>query len=261
MNSIPKSKSNNKICFVSTLFGDTAKTLKKLEPFGKIFEKNEDCDYLFFTDIPMDDIPPTSWDIINLNLESFGDMNTIKVSRIFKFQLHKVFEQMERNYDIVYYCDSFLYPTFQNDWSKLFDNHNNELPIIQYRHGSNPELPPSECTIMFDANLNINNGKEKRSVVMKTLEYLQKLDESVDFNQKFEYCENTAIGFKISDKNVQKWLDDFWKIYTEIPTYRDQWAWNFMYLSRKIRPIIINKFRQRFKGEKTIVRKITDYYS
>ena len=246
MNTIPKSKSNNKICFVSTLFGTTQ------TPFATIFAKNEDCDYLLFTVIPKDNIPPTSWDIINVNLESFGEMHKVKVSRIFKFQLHKVFEQMERNYDIVYYCDSFLHPTVQNDWSKLFDNHNDELPIIQYRHGGN--------SIMFDVNENIRQKKEKQDVLMETVEYLQKLDESVDLNQQFPYCENTAIGFKISDKNVQKWLDDFWKIYTEIPTYRDQFTWNYMYLTRKTQPIIMNKFRQRFKGKKTIYRKIKDYY-
>lgn len=254
MDTIPKSKSNNKICFVSTLFGDTAKTLKKLEPFGKIFEKNEDCDYLFFTDIPKDDIPPTSWDIINVKLESFGRMHKVKVSRIFKFQLHKVFEQMGRNYDIVYYCDSFLYPTFQNDWNKLFDNYNVELPIIQYRH-------PLENSINAECNLNLKVNKEKKAPLMETLKYLQKLDESVDLNQKFAYCENTTIGFKISDKNVQKFLDDFWKIYTEIPSFRDQPPWNYMYLSRNMQPIINNKFRERFKGKKNVCRNVTDYYS
>lgn len=254
MDTIPKSKSNNKICFVSTLFGSSGKTLKKLEPFGKNFEKNEDCDYLFFTDIPMDDIPPTSWDIINLNLESFGEMHKVKVSRIFKFQLHKVFEQMERNYDIVYYCDSFLYPRFQNDWNKLFDNHNDELPIIQYRH-------PETNSINSEFKLVLKWNKEKKTTLLETLKYLEKLDESIDLNQKFPFCENTAIGFKISDKNVQKFLDDFWKIYTEIPSYRDQIPWNYMYLSRKMQPIINNKFRERFKGTKTVLRNVTDYNS
>ena len=60
---------------------------------------------------------------------------------------------------------------------------------------------------------------------------------------------------------MQKFLDDFWKIYTEIPSFRDQPPWNYMYLSRKMQPIINNKFRERFKGKKNVCRNVTDYYS
>ena len=252
----------NKICFVSTLFGSPG-SLKKLEPFGKIFEKNAGCDYLFFTDVPKDEIPPTSWEIINVNLESFGEMNKVKVSRIFKFQLHKIFDQMDRDYDIVYYCDSFLFPTIQNDWHELFDKDKNideepnipknKIDIIQYRHPGN--------NIMYDVESNISNKKEKKEVIMESVEYLKSLNKSVDLNKCFPYCENTVMAFKISDKKVRNFLDEFWKIYVEIPTYRDQFAWNYMYLRSRIRPIIYKKFRNRFQGKKTIIRHIEEYYS
>ena len=73
--------------------------------------------YYLFTNLKKEECPNTSWDIITINLNEFEqNLDVIKISRYYKFMIHKQLNKMNKDYDIIFYCDSHLSPINYIDW-------------------------------------------------------------------------------------------------------------------------------------------------
>ena len=123
---------NMKICFTTALFGDP-KTLDKPAKF----ERNPNYDYFLFTDIDEEHFD-TSWDVINIkdNPNISNLTSNVRKSRYPKFMSWELLESLEKNYDVVFYCDAYLIPNSRENWKKLAMEIKNEkeFPFTQTRH-------------------------------------------------------------------------------------------------------------------------------
>ena len=119
-----------KICFVTTYIGPL-----HLADISDNFERVDDCDYLLFTNLTDVKIK-NGWDVITIDLEEFHYLNSaVKISRYFKFMLHEYLKKIGREYDFVFYCDSYKYPKHTINWKKgcsVLETH--ATGIMQYRH-------------------------------------------------------------------------------------------------------------------------------
>ena len=122
---------NNKICFVSTYIGNI-----DLLDISNEFKINKKYDYYFFTNLKKHNIPNNSWKHVRININDFSNYkNNVFISRYYKFMLHEVFNKLNKDYDFVFYCDSFLSPKYDKNWDQIVnDCLNTNFPIIQYNH-------------------------------------------------------------------------------------------------------------------------------
>lgn len=240
-----------KVCFVSTYIG-------KLEnrEISKNFRKNDEFDYIFFTNLRKEDFGESSWEIITVDLGDFPDLNFVKISRYFKFMSFRyIREKLGRDYDFIFYCDCYLYPDSSVDWNKLVENTKNaELGLIQYIH-------PSKKCVRKELDGILMRKKETEENIKKTETYLSAISKRINICEKGLFFENTVIGFNIKSDEVIEFLNEFWKCYVDCPTYRDQPLWNFL-LKKTGKKIYVreeNQFRKYFLGEKKLERRVHHY--
>ena len=244
------------IYFISTYIGP----IKDLD-ISDNFEKIQDANYFFFTNIDNKLIKNSSWNIITVNedyinnLISVLDNNIVKISRAFKFYVfHYMNEIMKINMlnKTVFYCDSYLYPKSDASWIYISNKlKRKDLGIIQYIHYR------ANGGINADLYCIVKGKKDSIENINKTKEFLKKINKNIDLDTK-QYYENTVIGFYFNEKVINL-CKKFWKFYIDCPTYRDQPLWNFMFLLIKKKPIENKNFKNFFDGKKKIERNI-DYY-
>ena len=238
-----------KICFITTYIGP-----KNLLDISDNFPKNNNYDYLCFTNLNKNDINNKSWEIIQINLQDFNTVkNNIKISRYFKFYVIDYLIKINRKYDYIFYCDSYLYPNIDINWKNICNQiKNSDFKIVQYLH------PAKNISINIDFGKIIANKKETIENIEKTKLFLKNIDSNIDLNTKL-YYENTVFGYDPNDKDVINFMKEFWNYYQKCPTYRDQPLWNFLYLKIKKNPCLDNLFRKNFLGTKKIERRLKEY--
>ena len=103
-----------KICFVTTYIGP-----KDLADISDNFERVADCDYLLFTNL--NDLKlEMGWEVIPIDLNEFPYLNSVvKISRYFKFMVHEYIKKIGREYDFVFYCDSYRFPIQNINWKPI----------------------------------------------------------------------------------------------------------------------------------------------
>lgn len=240
-----------KICFVTTYIGE----VDKLD-ISNTFETNNKYDYYFFTNLKKHQIPNKSWKHIRINMNDFKDFrNNVFISRYYKFMLHEVLKQFNKDYDFVIYCDAFLSPKIDKDWNEIVNNClESDFPIMQYNHFYSKSIIDEMFAIIKcekDTVKNIENLKK----------YMEKIQPKININFN-QFYENTVLGYSLKNKKVTDFLNCFWKYYNiiENPSYRDQCLWNFVYLKYKYKAYIVKNFKQSyFNGKIKIRRKIKDY--
>ena len=238
-----------KICFITTYIGP-----KNLLDISDNFSKNNNYDYLCFTNLNKNEINNKSWEIIQINLQDFNSTkNNIKISRYFKFYAIDYLVKINRKYDYIFYCDSYLYPNMDINWLTICNQiKNSNFKIIQYLHRA------KNMSINSDFGKIIGNKKETIENIEKTKLFLNNIDLNIDLNSKI-YYENTVFGYDPNDKDIINFMKEFWNYYQECPTYRDQPLWNFLYLKNKKNPCLDNLFRKNFLGTKKIERRLKEY--
>lgn len=242
---------SRKICFVSTYIG-------KIEnkEISNNFEKNEECDYLFFTNLTKEDFGESCWEIITVDLNEFSELNNVKISRYFKFMSFKyIREKLGRDYDYIFYCDCYLYPESKIDWIDLSNEMESaELEIMQYIH-------PSKGCIKEEMDAILLRSKETKQNIKNTIKYLGQINKRINLSENGLLFENTVIGFCIKSEKVTTFLSEYWKYYKDCPTYRDQPLWNFMIKNsgKKICVKKGNNFRNFFLGKKSFERRLNHY--
>ena len=238
------------LCFVTTYIGPP-----HLSDISNNFKKVDGCDYLIFTNLNKDQVKD-GWDVITIDLEEFNYLKSaVKISRYFKFMLHEYMKKIGRDYDFVFYCDSYKYPDDKVNWKQICDNlESSETGIIQYNH---------RC---FGPDISLNKEmdqisrcrKDTKANMQQTRIYLKNINGSVDMNKK-QYYENSIIGFHFKNEYAINQCNDFWKYYVDCPTYRDQPLWNFLYLQNNKKPCTQNKLESRFHSSPCKSRSVNEY--
>ena len=237
-----------KICFITTYIGP-----KNLLDISDNFSKNNNYDYICFTNLNKDVINNKSWEIIQINLQDFDIKNNIKISRYFKFYAINYLVKINRKYDYIFYCDSYLYPNIDIDWISICNQiKNSNFKIIQYLHRA------KNMSINSDFGKILANKKETNENIEKTKLFLKNIDLNIDLNTRL-YFENTVFGYDPNDKDIINFMKEFWEYYKICPTYRDQPLWNFLYLKNNKRPFIDKLTREKFLGRKKIERRLKEY--
>jgi hypothetical protein len=239
-----------KICFVTTYIGP-----RHLADISDNFERVDGCDYLLFTNLT--DVKITNgWDVIIIDLEEFAYLNSaIKISRYFKFMLHEYFKKIGRDYDFVFYCDSYKYPKHTINWKKgcnVLETH--DTGIMQYRHTCLGDT----MSVSREIDCIVTAQKETGENMQKTRKYLKSIDNSVDIN-KNQYFENSIIGFHLKNEYAISQCNEFWKYYVNSPTYRDQPLWNFLYLKNNKIPYVENKLAELYVSKNRRNRHMQQY--
>lgn len=267
---------NKKICFITSLFSHNIELVDK----PSIFKKNMNYDYFLFTNFNPKKFK-TSWDIIQTNfdfdktnnliynfykqdnknftknknkinkkiIENFFKNNVIK-SRYPKFMAWKFIKQITDNdYDIIIYCDAFLSPKFDFDWSKIYkqltinnDNKNNRINLIQsYHHYDKVRFGG----IIEDCKLIISAEKDEPENIIKTLSYFKKNKIGGVKLQQNNYVVNTVLAYNLKCNKTLDFLQSFWNLY-RCPGFsiRDQPIWNYLLIKKNIKPIIFEKVIQ-----------------
>jgi len=237
-----------KICFITTYIGP-----KKLLDISNNFSKNNNYDYLCFTNLNKEEIINNSWEIIQIKLEEFKYIeNNIKISRYFKFNVIDYLVKINRKYDFIFYCDSHLYPIKNIDWLLIAnETKNKKFSIIQYLH-------KPQFNINFDFKKILVNKKETVDNIEKTKKFLKNINKDINFDSK-PYFENTVFGYDPNNKEVINFMKEFWDYYKKSPTYRDQPLWNFLYLKNNINPYIDKLFKANFTGNTRMKRELKEY--
>lgn len=239
-----------KICFVTTYIGPP-----HLADISDNFERGDGCDYLLFTNLTDLKIK-NGWDVITIDLEEFHYLNSaVKISRYFKFMLHEYLKKIGREYDFVFYCDSYKYPKHTINWKKMCNIlETNNTGIMQYSHiccGPNMSINREIDYIM-------NCQKDTEENMQKTRKYLKSIDDSVDIN-KHQYFENSIIGFHLKNEYAISQCNEFWKYYVNSPTYRDQPLWNFLYLKNNKIPYVENTLAEMYVSQNRKERHMNQY--
>ena len=242
---------NNKICFVSTYIGNI-----DLLDISDNFKINNKYDYYFFTNLKKHNIPNNSWKHVRINMNDFSNYkNNVFISRYYKFMLHEVFNKLNKDYDFVFYCDSFLSPKYDQNWDQIVnDCLNTDFPIIQYNHNYSKSIIDEMLAI-------IKCNKDTVQNMEKLKNYLESIQNEVNINKK-QFYENTVLGYSLKNKKVLEFLNSFWNYYinNNNPSYRDQCLWNFIYLKYKYKAYIVKHFKKLyFDGKIKIRRTILDY--
>tara|TARA_Y100000741_G_C18248669_1_gene556480 strand:+ start:74 stop:787 length:714 start_codon:yes stop_codon:yes gene_type:complete len=215
-----------KICFVTSLFGDSY-------DFGDkpaVFPKNDNYDYFLFTNLE-ESFFNTSWKIINIKEINNEIQSNIIKSRYPKFMCWKLLEDMDKIYDVVIYCDCHLTPNNQQDWEYIGRQIlSHPSRITHQRH-------------LDDAYKELNNivecKKDNKFRIKQTLNFLK----ANNFPEKQFMSENTVFGYDPNDKKLQEAFSYFWQKYSKYEiTHRDQPLWSFVLWKYDIQPLIAERW-------------------
>lgn len=225
-------KKEIKICFIASLF---CNNINDIDVPGK-FEKIENYDYYLFTNLDKDKFD-TSWEIIKI--DNLNYKNNLIKSRYMKFMAWKYFkDEMKKEYDIIYYCDAYLSPRFEVNWIELSTRLLNcNFPFMQSYH----KKKDGRGGIKEECNRIIEYSKDKRNNVLKTFKYIKRKKVGICRNT---FYENTVFGYDPNSEIITKFLEEFWKLYSEdndFLTIRDQLVWNYLLLKRKYTPRLFEK--------------------
>ena len=221
-----------KICFITSLF---CNDINDIDVPGK-FEKIKDYDYYLFSNLNKDQFD-TSWEIIKM--DNINYKNNLIKSRYMKFMAWKYFKDiMKKNYDVIYYCDAYLSPCIKVNWIELSTRLLNcNFPFMQSYHKKNN----GKGGIREECNRIILFKKDKKENINKTFKFIK--------NKKIGVCrdtfyENTVFGYDPNSETITKFLEEFWKLYSdenEFLSLRDQLLWNYLLLKRKYTPRLFEK--------------------
>ena len=221
------------ICFCTTYIGEPDKinipVITNIVP---------NADYYLFTNLSVEHVHKNHpYTIIQITPERFPDIaslpNNVKVSRYFKFQLHKALSIIGKTYDFIYYYDHFYQPKMNVNYSIIY---NKCVELTQ--HESLPkqlaivQKPHTSCsTIASEMDLIVTCKKESLDNIQSTKQYLFEINPDISLSSKIQFAENCVFGFSPKHKLTTDFYDLFWKHYTnpKYTTYRDQPLWNFLY--------------------------------
>jgi len=229
-----------KICFITSLYSDNSNNLEKP---GK-FTKDNRYDYYLFTNISRKKFN-TSWIVINYLIPEVD--NYVRKSRYVKFMIWKYFQQLDINYDIIFYCDAFLRPNL-DECTKYFNKINlYNFGIYQIYHHING----GKGGIIQECNRIIVTGKVSKDEVKKGIENLKKIDSNVNLESNYLF-ENTFFGYNPKNFITTSFFEQFWNYYvTNKYTIRDQPLYNFLLIKNNIIPGLLN--RNTFKVSTKII--------
>ena len=243
-----------KICFTSALFCDE-NNFDQLDKPGH-FERNENYDYFLFTNLDPT-LLDTSWDVINIaNNKNISNVNcNIKKSRYTKFLSWHYFDSIQKEYDVIFYCDAWVVPNEKKDWNSLATKIKNEktFPFAQAHHNKK---------VCRDGGVNAEferimiSKRDTAESIEKTKRILMTYDFSVNLDYP-QYFENTCFGYDFSSDVVRNITQELWKLYLkEDMSYRDQPLWNFLLLKNKVNPIMQNDLKDNSFRDTDSFRKL-----
>ena len=268
-----ENKPNKNICFVTSLFSKCSDYVDKPGYFNRVgnFNNRLECDYFLFTNLQMEDFN-TSWTIINIPFDIKKFKNLVVLSRYPKFMLWKIMEDykeyFEYTYDIVVYCDAFLSPSDDYDWSRVYnfivnkrlekldknldknlnrksDEINNQLNFVQSLHHYKKIR---EGGIIEDAKMIVSSNKDNFLRVGKTLKFFKDNGFGGVWLKRNGYVENTVFCYDLWCSKTRKFLQDFWNLYkVKEFTYRDQIIWNYLLIKQKKKIIIFDEIDELVK--------------
>lgn len=212
-----------KICFVTSLFGDSYQIGDK----PGVFDKNENYDYYLFTNYePMNF--NTSWDVINIkDLNKSIESNIIK-SRYPKFMCWKLLEDViKKHYDVVVYCDCYLTPNIQVDWDNIGQQ------ILGHPSGLLHQIHVRDAYQELDVIVKARKDSEIRK--NKTLDFFRKNE----FPERQIMSENCVFGYNPNNEKLRRAFSYFWEKYSKYDTsHRDQPLWSFTLWKYDIKPLL-----------------------
>lgn len=231
------------ICFVTSWFGHR----RRDRPFKK-FPKCSKYDYYLVTDNQC----KTSWDIIDSIPNEIQKMqDNVRKSRYAKFMFWDLLEKINKEYDFVFYCDSYFYPKTEVDWHKMANETiKKKFPLIQSEH---PYEKVRNGGVMSEMQFALSKKRDSKENIEKTKYFFNKYDPTIKLDYPQCYM-NGFLGYDPKNNYIRDFTSNFWNIYiNEDISYRDQYLWNFLLLHEKQKP-----FPKYNLGEKFVKKKTTN---
>lgn len=233
------------ICFLTTIISSSE---YKTDMPGS-FNPFNNYDFFLFTNLPVENFKgKKGWEIIDIDNSLLNkyinkqdeDIEQLRIniykSRYIKFMGWKYLKDvLNKNYDVIFYCDSCYTPNSKINWNYYAELIiNNESGIIQKLHDKN-HGPISECKNIC------RSKKDTQQRMNKLIKYLK----DNHCNDSFKISENTTFGYNPNNKKIINALSDFWKIYTEIKiSHRDQPLWGFISQKHNIQPEYVKRLHR-----------------
>ena len=225
---------NLKICFVTSIFGKSDK-IKNNTKFGNY-------DFYLFTDNINYNIV-NGWKIIifskeeiynHINIQNNNELTYLNIymSRYPKFMIWKYFKEKNIHYDIIFYCDGYLYPKSNINWNE-YANH-----ILVCESGI---LQQTRCNNAYkECNDIVHNHKDTKENMTK----MENLLTENNFPRDYIIMENTVFGYDPNNAKITQAMEDFWNNYIDHKiTYRDQPLWALISWKHNIKPLIVSRFK------------------
>ena len=222
-NQKPVADKKYRICFITSLIGDSSKEVDKPSKFLKL----KQYDYFLFTNLP-ENMIRSSWNVINISdvLDKSGITSNVIKSRYAKFMgWHYIKNVLKKKYDAIFYCDGLYNPIVTKPWQKFAKIiEENESGIIQQPHIRNAY---KEC----DAIVKFNKDSTENAKNLKVF-----LEEH-NLPTTHEMMENTAFGYDPNNTKITNAFQEFWDIYTTYGIcHRDQPLWSYVSWKHNIKP-------------------------
>ena len=217
-----------KIAFVTSMFGLDNRKNGEFEPI-------KNCDHFLFTD--RDSFTyPTSWKIHDISSDPNVSKlkNNVLKSRYAKFLSWRIFQSLQLDYDLVFYCDSVIHPRNHVDWFNVAKKIQESTTDFLYQ-SAHPGVSGSPNPLQHELRGIFRARKDGLNSILNTIVFFKKKYKDVDLKRLKSYYANTFLAYNPRNKFFQKISSEFWSHYScENITYRDQPLWNVILSKYKI---------------------------
>ena len=219
-----------KICFITSVFGNSYDDIDKPSYFNTI----NNYDYYLFTNLPIESFK-TSWNVINIQHINVNIESNIIKSRYPKFMAWKLIEHViQKDYDIIFYCDSYLCPKENIKWELLGND------ILKHPSGLLHQIHIRDAYQELD--IIVKERKDNQVRRDKTVDFLKKNN----FPKRQIMSENCVFGYNPNDETLRNAFIDFWNEFSPYEkSHRDQPLWSYILWKHQITPLLMQNTYMR----------------
>ena len=227
-----KGGTQEKICFLTTIIANSYKEADKPPKF----KRNDGDDYFLFTNLEPT-LFDTSWTVMRLQNKYIDNCpsNIIK-SRYIKFMAWEYLQKvLQKNYDVIVYCDGIYTPRLKFDWQQLAQD-TKEHGLVQKKHIRGAR---QECRVLF---------RRRRKDSSQRIKGVVKWLDSHHFPRGKLMTENCFFAYDPHNTRVTSAFKSFWDLFITDITNRDQPLWSYFLWKCRLKPLIYSdkKWRDSF---------------
>ena len=221
-----------RICFITSLIGDSYKSSDKPPKF----EKFGGHTFYLFTNLPQEEFS-TGWDVISISddfldaqIKNVQGIRNVYKSRYIKFMGWKyIQEEMNEFYDIIFYCDAHHIPRenyeFEQTAQAVIED---DFGLVQNKH---------QWSVQEELVQIVKQKKDTKENMQKMKDFL--FENNVP---NIQMRANLAFGYHPANPKIISVMNDFWYYYiSENISHRDQPMWAFICWKHNVEGILLPK--------------------